>query len=390
MLDPYGAFVDRVGNPVGGDGPLAGLRGAVKDNIAVAGSKWTCGLPLLVDRIAQSDAASVAVLRAAGAAIAGTTATDAAGFGMMTPGVINPLAADHTAGGSSGGSAAAVAGGLVDFALGTDTGGSVRVPAACCGVFGLKPTFGRVSVEGVTPLSTSFDHVGAIAANIDILERVARVLLPAARASPVDTRRIGFDPARLFQCDEVIRAAVDRVLGMLEAEGFELVEVELPETLALAEIHGAIVCAEALKVWGDHWPRDADRFGDTARRSLAYAATLTPDVLAGAMAQLPVARAAIGRAFDEADAIIGPTIAVPTPLVGARRAVFHGHEVPVVFALLAEMCPYNVSGHPALSLPLPWPGAGGIPVSMQIATRHERELDALGLARALGRIAPVG
>ena len=111
-LDPWGAFVDRAAPPAEGDGPLAGLRLAIKDNIAVAGLKWTAGLPLFADRIATSDAACVANLRAAGARIVGTTTTDAAGFGMMTPGVVNPIAPDRTAGGSSGGSAAAVAAGL--------------------------------------------------------------------------------------------------------------------------------------------------------------------------------------------------------------------------------------------------------------------------------------
>src|SRR5262245_13213155 len=178
-LDPFGAFVDRAATSSGvpSQGPLAGLRLGVKDNIAVAGLKWTAGLPLFSARMAEHDASCVAALRAAGAEITGTLATDSAGFGMMTPGVINPLAADRTAGGSSGGSAAAVAAGLVDIALGTDTAGSVRVPAACCGLYGLKPTYGRISLDGVTPLSRSFDHVGVLAADIDALERTARVLL---------------------------------------------------------------------------------------------------------------------------------------------------------------------------------------------------------------------
>src|SRR5262245_10083036 len=114
MLDPWGAFVDRVSGAPDAhpSGALAGLRLVVKDNIAAAGLKWTAGLPLLAERIAEKDAPCVAMLRAAGVEVVGTTATDSAGFGMMTPGVINPLAPDRTAGGSSGGSAAAVAAGL--------------------------------------------------------------------------------------------------------------------------------------------------------------------------------------------------------------------------------------------------------------------------------------
>ncbi len=384
--DPYDAFVERVEAPAHGPGPLAGLRLAVKDNIAVAGLPWTAGLPLLGDRIAGSDAPCVAMLREAGAAVAGTTVTDAAGFGMMTPGVVNPLAPGRTAGGSSGGSAAAVAGGLIDVALGTDTGGSVRVPAACCGIYGLKPSFGRIPIDGVTPLSFTFDHIGLLAAGIDVLDRTARVLLPASRGSLDDIRRIGFDPNRLAGSDDTIRSAVERTLSWLAAQGFALTEIELPDRLALAEMHGAIVCAEALEIWRDHWPRDAARFADAARRSLAYAATLPPDEPASARQSLIEMRAAIGRAFDAADVILGPTIAVPPPRVGARRVALEGEEVPVVFALLAETCPFNVSGHPALSLPLPWPAADGIPTALQIALPQDNELAAIDLARLLSTI----
>lgn len=382
-LDPFNAFVDRTGAPSGGSGPLAGMRLAVKDNIAVAGHRWTAGLPLHAERIAVTDAPCVAALRAAGAAIAGTVATDAAGFGMMTPGVINPLAAGRTCGGSSGGSAAAVAGGLADLALGTDTAGSVRVPAACCGIYGLKPTFGRVSVEGVTPLSASFDHVGLLAADLDILERATRVLLPASSGSAEEIRRIGFEPGQSAHCDEPIRTAVERTLGWLSAHGFELVEIELPDRVELAEMHGAIVCREALEFWQPHWPHDAALFSDTARRSLAYAATVPADVAAEARERLALARSAIARAFETVDAVLGPTIAVVPPPAGARRVPFRGFEAPVVLALLAETCSYSITGNPALAAPLPWPSVDGIPASLQIAVRHDRERQALELARLL-------
>ncbi len=382
--DPYGAFVDRVTSPAHGPGPLSGLRLAVKDNIAVAGLRWTAGLPLYESRIADRDAPCVAMLRAAGAAVNGTVATDAAGFGMMTPGVVNPLAPGRTVGGSSGGSAAAVAAGLADIALGTDTGGSVRVPAACCGLYGLKPTFARIPVDGVTPLSFAFDHVGLIAADLDILDRTARVMLPAGRGALDDVSRIGFDLRRLARCDETIRDAVEHALSWLAAQGFELIEIQLPDRLELAEVHGAIVCAEAMEIWQHNWPGDAALFADTARRSLTYAASMPREEAEVARRRLADIRTRMDRAFDAADAILGPAIAVPPPRIGARRADLAGESVPVVFALLAETCPFNVSGHPALASPLPSPGADGIPVSLQIATRRDREFTGLALARLLG------
>lgn len=384
-IDPWGAFIDRQEGPAAGKGPLAGLRLAVKDNIAVAGLKWTAGLPLFAARVAERDAACVAVLRAAGASIVGTTATDAAGFGMMTPGVVNPLASDRTAGGSSGGSAAAVAGGLADIALGTDTAGSVRVPAACCGLFGLKPTFGCLSLEGVTPLSSSFDHVGIMSGSLDALERMLDALLPGRRAPDFAFGRIGFDPRRLAATDPAIRGAIERVLGWLASQGANLIEIALPDRVGLAEMHGAIVSHDALESWAEHWPRDSARFADTARRSLAYAAQVPAAEVAQARSQLPAARAQIEAAMAGIDLMIGPTIAVPPPPVGARRVSFGGSDVPVVFALLAETCPFNISGHPALSVPMPWHNSG-IPVSLQIAAPRHGERAALALARTLGEM----
>ncbi len=388
-LDPHGAFVDRIASPRVGEGPLAGVRLAVKDNIAVEGLKWTAGLPLYADRVAERDAACVATLRKAGATIVGTVATDSAGFGMMTPGVSNPIAPGRTVGGSSGGSAAAIAGGLADLALGTDTGGSVRVPAACCGLYGLKPTYGRVPVDGVTPLSHAFDHVGLLAGDIDMLERGWLALIGGAAgdASPGPViRRIGFDPARLSTCDASIRAGVEQTLAKLSREGLALIEIALPEQVALAEIHGAIVCGEALDIWRDHWPKHAESFTKTAARSLAYASLIEPGEIVKAHQVLADVRRFIAEQFESVDAILGPTIAVEPPVSGARQVPFGGVDVPVVFALLAETCPFNVSGHPALSMPLAAHTGCGTPVALQIATRTDSELSALALARLIRNI----
>ena len=388
QLDPYGAFVDRVASPHGGEGPLAGVRLAVKDNIAVAGLRWTAGLPLYADRIAEHDAACVATLRQAGATIVGTVASDSAGFGMMTPGVSNPIAPGRTVGGSSGGSAAAVAAGLADLALGTDTGGSVRVPAACCGLFGLKPTYGRISVEGVTPLSYAFDHIGLLAADIEFLEKSWLALSGGVSPAEPETeiRRLGFDPARLSLADATIRAGIEQLLARLVREGYALVEVALPEQAALAEIHGAIVCGEALEIWRDHWPAHASGFTKTAARSLSYAALIEPGEIVKAGQVLVDVRRYMAEQFAEVDAILGPTIAVEPPVEGARLVSMGGVDVPVVNALLAETCPFNVSGHPALSVPLAAHTSCGTPVALQIAVKADRERSVLALARAIRNI----
>jgi hypothetical protein len=130
---------------------------------------FTAGHPLFADRVSDADASCVQRLRAAGARIVGMTRTDAGGFGVSTPEVENPIAPGRTVGGSSGGSAAAVAAGLADAALGTDTGGSVRIPAACTGLIGLKPTRGRIATDGLWPLAPSLDHVGVIGRDLDTI-----------------------------------------------------------------------------------------------------------------------------------------------------------------------------------------------------------------------------
>src|SRR6266852_3751861 len=182
-VDRFGAFVAFTPDAPAGAGPLAGLRVAVKDNIAVAGLPFTAG----------HDAPAVRQLRDAGARIVGVTRTDAGGFGVSTPVVKNPAAPGRTVGGSSGGSAAAVAAGLADVALGTDTGGSVRIPAACTGLIGFKPTRGRIATDGVWPLAPSLDHIGVIGRDLDIVARTTEALLgpdPALRTDPQARFRI--------------------------------------------------------------------------------------------------------------------------------------------------------------------------------------------------------
>ncbi|MEM8663854.1 MAG: amidase family protein, partial [Pseudomonadota bacterium] len=167
--DPYGAFVARCDPSCAADS----WRVAVKDMIAVAGMPQPAGFPGRDGMVAARDAAVVTLFRDAGHTIVGVTTTDAAGFGTMTNEVRHPRHPLRAVGGSSGGSAAAVAAGLADVGIGTDTGGSVRIPAAYCELYAFKPSRGRVSLEGVLPLSPTLDHVGVMAATPAILARAA-------------------------------------------------------------------------------------------------------------------------------------------------------------------------------------------------------------------------
>jgi Asp-tRNA(Asn)/Glu-tRNA(Gln) amidotransferase A subunit family amidase len=252
----------------------------------------------------------------------------------------------------------------------------------------LKPTYGRISVEGVTPLSLAFDHVELLAGNIDVLEKGWLALRGGVNlAGPVtEIRRIGFDPARLSMADAAIRAAIEQMLALLVRQGYALVEVALPDQAALGEIHGAIVCGEALEIWRDHWPIHGGGFTKTAARALSYAALIEPSEIVKARQVLVDVRRYMAEQIAEVDAILGPTIAVEPPVEGARLVSMGGIDVPVVNALLVETCPFNVSGHPALSVPLAAHTGCGTPVALQIAVAADRERSALALARVITNI----
>ena len=179
--EPLNAFSDFDRSAMGAEGPLAGMTIGVKANIAVAGMPWHAGLAAFETRVAERDAEVVALLRQAGAAIIGTLHMEEAALGAKSDNphfgpVHNPHRIGHSPGGSSGGSGAAVAAGLVDAALGTDTMGSIRIPAAHCGVYGFKPATASVSQKGLEPADMSLDAIGPLARDLDMLERVARVI----------------------------------------------------------------------------------------------------------------------------------------------------------------------------------------------------------------------
>jgi aspartyl-tRNA(Asn)/glutamyl-tRNA(Gln) amidotransferase subunit A len=199
-------------------GPLHGLPVGVKDLVDVAGVVTAAGSPKLAANLARRDAPVVARLRAAGAVVVGKTRTHEFAYGVLTPGTVNPWDEARIAGGSSGGSAAAVAAGLVRLAVGSDTAGSIRIPAACCGVVGFKPTYGAVPTGGVVPLSWSCDHCGPIAASVAeaalLFEVLAGVAAPPAGApGPLRLGRLVGDALRI--ADPPVGEVLDRLCARL-------------------------------------------------------------------------------------------------------------------------------------------------------------------------------
>lgn len=353
--DPHNAFVEQAEIAGAPDGPLAGLRFAVKDNIAVKDQMFTAGHPLFADRRASESAPAVDALLAAGANFVGMAQTDAGGFGASTPQTGNPAAPDRIVGGSSGGSAAAVADGHCDFALGTDTGGSVRIPAACTGLYGYKPTYGRVSNDGVFPLTPQLDHVGIIAASLGILERSAGVLLgdavPSDAAPPRLRIAVEIDRADLF--DPAISDELDRISDALSAVGHDVTRLPVPGRENIADAHGVIVLSEAAALYADLTEDQRNNLGKAAASALRHSKNLHAEEITAAWEWARAADGRLQKVFENHDILISPTLPIAPPPVDARRIQLGGEERPVVVAMTLLTCLANLTGNPVVGLPNP-------------------------------------
>jgi 2-dehydropantoate 2-reductase len=390
---PLNAVVSVAGAPRrSATGPLSGRPVAVKDIITVNGLPTSCGSPSTSDAPASADAALVGRLRVAGAEVFATAQCleFAAGFAHPRVGdTRNPRDPTRTSGGSSGGSAALVAAGACDLAIGTDTGGSIRIPAAYCGVVGLKPTYGLVPTDGVFPLSPSLDHAGTLTATaadgIALLRAIAGPL-PAAPAVGVPV--LGVLSAQLADPSVTpeVRGAVRAALDQLAAAGWQLREVKPPW---LAEPHRweeALTVIVAREAVTSHAGRDTSQYAAGTRALLAFGAAVTQAQYARARAAQAELTAAVEETLAGVDALAGPTVGYcapeQDPPFGAGDDNGEGRFTG----------PYNLTGHPAVSIPVP---ASGLPVGLQLAGRRDHDLALLELAAAAeialrGRADPEG
>ncbi|MHB8328095.1 MAG: amidase [Acidimicrobiales bacterium] len=347
-----------------------GVRLAVKDLIDMVGVPTTAGCRAVADeaRPAVTDAACLAGARAAGARIVGRTNLHELALGVTgenpwfgTP--VNPLDSRCVPGGSSSGSAVAVATGEADVAYGSDTGGSVRIPSACCGTAGLKTTWGRVPLTGVWPLAPSFDTIGPMARDVAGLVTGMALLEPGFR--PAEPRRLRVGRLRP-DADPRIDAAVDAALGATE---WEVVEVELPEWEQVTGVCGLLLVAEAWATDGDLVRRHADNIGADVLSRLRMGDAVDAETMSAGRTAQQRWRACLDGAFNRVDLLVIPTLSIFPPLLG------NGEE------LLMARCtlPVNLAGVPALALPVP--SDGPIPASMQLIGPHagEEQLLAAGL-----------
>ncbi|MCF8481739.1 MAG: amidase [Rhodospirillum sp.] len=361
-------------------GPEGGRTWAIKDTIDIAGYPTQSGSRAFAEAPAAGEhAAVVHSILTAGGRIVGKTTLHELAFGMTgindwAGTAPNPAFPDLVPGGSSSGSAAAVAAGLVDFGLGTDTGGSVRMPAAHCGLFGLKPTHGRISRKGVAPAESSLDCVGPLAATMDGLITAMTMMDPTFRPEHPSSGvlRLGLPEV---EANPVILAAIGRVLA---ASGAETTVVSLPSLEDAFAAGLTVINAENWRAFGAF--ADSGLLGPDVEARLKRAASTTPDALAEAEAIRARFTDEVDTALAGVDALALPTLpGFPMTVAEARAG-----KTDLRASLLIR--PFNLSGHPALVLPLP--PAGGKPVSLQLVGRKggEAALCALGqrLATPLG------
>lgn len=368
-----------------GTGPLDGLTFALKDLFHVAGVPTAAGSPawLASHGVPDETAPVVDLLRGAGARLVGKTHTDEMAWSLNgenhhygTP--INPAAPGRIPGGSSSGSAAATAGGLVDFAIGSDTGGSVRLPASYCGLFGLRPTHGRISIAGAVPLAPSYDTVGWFARDAQTFEKVGAVLLGDPVVPPAPRLLLARD---LFEAaGPKVTAALAPALARITTLYGAAEEVDVAHG-ALPHWRNAFRILQSADAWAAHadWVRAAQPdFGPGVKERFAAAATLDPSEVAEARALRVEVRARIDALLGEDGVLLLPTAPGIAPLRGTPLADLEAFRARAIELL----CLSGHAGTPQISLPLAT--LDGCPLGLSAMAPRGKDEMLLALARALG------
>ena len=384
-------------------GPLHGVPIGLKDLYDTAGIRTAGGAKILFERVPETDSTVARKLREAGAVLLGKLNTHELAFGVTTNNphfgaTRNPWHLDAIPGGSSGGSGAAIAAGLAAGTTGTDTGGSIRIPAALCGCVGLKPTYGRVSKAGVLPLSWVLDNAGPITRTVEdaavMLQAMAgydpddfsTVPVPvddyvSALSGGVRGLRLGVPRTYFYdRLDDDVQSAVQQALDTLRGLGAELRDVQVPDFGPVTLPAFGLVVAELLELYGDEFRTRPGDFGADVAGILQQGA---PDgvSLAGVLRVMYGLTHAMRRVLTEVDALVTPTTPVPATPIGQDVVEYGGIQAPVIFALIRCTFPFNATRLPALSLPCGFTRTN-LPVGLQIAGRPFDEAMVLRIGHA--------
>ncbi|WP_158807449.1 amidase [Beijerinckia sp. L45] len=356
-------------------GPMQGIPVAVKDNIDTAGLVTTVGSAHFKTHVPKEDAECVRLLKEAGAIVIGKTLTHEFAYGptadrSLQGAAKNPWDPSRMSGGSSGGSAVAVASGMVPLALGTDTGGSVRIPAALCGLTGFKPSYAAISASGVFPLSTTLDHVGILARSAEDAAALFPLLRdpapqPKHKKARTSTLLTGWIPTGSFGASDT--AVVTEVRQFAEAL-FGQAMRDVAQVAALTEVFAsaiaAIQSAEAYEVHAERVAAHPELFDPEVLERLQSAGMVKGWEYVRALKQRKQLQATLAVFFERFDLLAMPTIGIVAPPLQERTLTLEGQEAPVARTLLTMTRPWNVVGLPAITIP-----AGqvdGLPVGLQL------------------------
>lgn len=382
--------------------PLAGVPFAVKDLVDVSGVPTTAGSPGFAGRVPTEHATIVRRLIEAGAVCIGKLNMHECAFGFTGENphfgdCRNPWDAQRITGGSSSGSAAAVALDICSFTIGSDSGGSIRLPAALCGVVGLKPTYGRISRAGGIPLAWTLDHLGLLARSAEDVASVLQVLAgrdPADETSsnrpvpdysaelekPLRGLRCGIPRAEFFRdVDPEVLAAVEEAIREFAKLGATLIDVPLPHLNGVLGAHRAIIFTEASSYYRPILAERGEKIGDGIRPLLEAGMFVSGVDYLQAQRVRRVVRQAWAGLFGRVDLLLTPTVPMTAPRFGEQSVRLPSGDVPAVTACLGNSLPFNLSGHPALSIPCGF-SAARLPIGLQLVGRPFEEATLLRLA----------
>jgi aspartyl-tRNA(Asn)/glutamyl-tRNA(Gln) amidotransferase subunit A len=378
-------------------GPLHGIPVALKDMIDTAGLRTTAASAHYANRVPQVDAEVVSRLRRAGAIVLGKLNMQEFAYGgTSVPSYFgptrNPWNIECIAGGSSGGSAAAVASGLCFAALGTDTGGSIRQPAALCGIVGMKPSYGLVSNRGVIPLAASLDHVGPLTrtaedcqllldaiAGYDAQEPSSEWHAPAVEPARSGLAGIRIGVARAFFFDGLhaeVASALEGALAALQSLGAHVHDVELEVSQ-----DRTVFRAEAFAAHADALTHSSHLYQPETLAKLRLGASVDLRTYLAARRELKMQRRRIGEVFSSVDVLVSPTVPVPAPRLADYPSDFEGVLALEASSILRNTRPFNIFGIPALTVPCGWTESG-LPIGLQLACARWRDSLALSVAHA--------
>ncbi len=378
-------------------GPLHGIPITAKDLVDVAGLPTSAGSRVRRNHVARADALVVSRLRAAGAIVVGKTNLHEFAYGTTSEDsaygpVKNPLDTTRSAGGSSGGSAAALAAGLCAGSIGTDTGGSIRIPSAACGTVGLKPSFGELPCDGVVPLSRSLDHVGPMAADVTsvwlLYNAMAGLPVPSDTGvvPPLSSVRVGI-PRRYFLdlLDGEVRERFEETLARLRGATARVNDVDIPHVDATPTVYLHIQLPESSAYHAVTLEREPGSYTPAVRVRLEMGRYVLAEDYARAQRGRDVLRQEVDAALADVDALALPTLPIPAPTLGQAIVRLDGTDLPVRAAMLRLTQLFDITGHPAISLPCGRTSAG-LPVGLQIVGARHDTVHLLRVALACERL----